>query len=164
MKLRELLIGVMLFSAGAAMAANITLTPVVPPTETGEKSDASQQIMDFARIKLGFGTATIAISSSAGSGTLNNAVGLITLTAATAGASGATPSVITVNDSKVQVGDAVQCSADSTGATAGAVLVCNAHVTSAGVITLTLYSATPTALTSSTVVLNFEVLTAGNPN
>lgn len=147
-----------------AFAANVTLTPIVTPNETGENSASSQQVLDFARIKLGFGTATIAVSGSTGSGTINNAVGLITLTAATAGASGATPSVITVNNNKVQVGDAVQCSADNNGATAGAVLVCSSHITSAGVLTLSLYSATPTALTSSTIAVNFEVLTAGNPN
>ncbi|TAL08282.1 MAG: hypothetical protein EPO02_13345 [Nitrospirae bacterium] len=164
--LRKIAVAAGLFIGGvlAAAALNITLTPVVPPTENGENSSSAQQIVDFARIKLGFGTTTIAISGSAGTGTLNNAAGLITLTSATAGASGATPSVVTLNDNKVQTTDAVQCNADSTGATAGAVLVCNAHITSAGVVTLTLYSATPTALTASTVVLSMEVLTSGNPN
>jgi hypothetical protein len=158
-----LLIGIGIYQL-AVFAANITPTPVVGPNETGENSQSSQQIVDMARIKLGFGTATISISGSAGSGTLNNAAGIITLTTATAGASGATPSVVTLNNNKVQVGDIVQCTADQTGATAGSVLVCNAHVASAGVVTLTLYDATPTALTSSTVVLNFEVITQGNPN
>jgi hypothetical protein len=148
----------------AALAANATNTPIVPPTETGENSSMQQQVVDMARIKLGFGTTTIAVSGSAGSGTLNFAAGIVTLTAATTGASGATPSVITLNNSKVQVGDFVQCTADQTGATAGSVLVCNAHIASAGVITLSLYSATPTALTSSTIALNFEILTQGNPN
>ena len=147
-----------------AYAANITNTPIVPPNETGENSSMSQQVVDMARLKMGFGTATIAVSGSAGTGTVNNAAGIVTLTAATTGASGLTPTVITLNNNKVQVGDFVQCNPDNASGTAQAILVCNAHIASAGVITLTLYSATPTALTSSTIPLTFEIITAGNPN
>ena len=132
-------------------AIQTTPTPIVPPTELGETSIDQQNIVNMARLKLGFGTVAITVAASTGSGTLNNAAGIITLSAATAGASGATPSVITLNNNKAQIGDVVQCSPDQTGATAGSVLTCNSHVGSAGVITFTLYDATPTALTSSTV-------------
>jgi hypothetical protein len=158
------LAALMLAVIGAiAFAANVTLTPIVPPNETGEDSLRSQQVVNMARLKLGMGTVTIAISGSAGAGTLNFASGTITLTAATAGASGATPSVVTLTNNKVQAADIVQCSVDQTGATAGSVLVCNAHVT-ANTITFTIYDATPTALTSSTVLINYELITNGNPN
>jgi len=149
--------------ASAAYAANITLTPIVPPTETGENSLGSQQVTDMARFKLGMGTVAITVSGSAGAGTCNFAACIITLSAATAGASGATPTVITLTDSKVQAADIVLCTVDQTGATAGAVLVCNSHE-AAGSATLTLYDASATALLSSTVVLNIVTVTNGNPN
>jgi hypothetical protein len=71
--------------------------------------------------------------------------------------------VITLTDSKIQATDIVMCSVDQTGATAGSVLVCNAHE-AAGSVTLTLYDGSSTALTSSTVVLNILTITSGNPN
>jgi len=148
---------------GLAYAANITLTPIVGPTETGENSLGSQQVTDTARLKPGMGTLPITVSGAAGSGTLNTAAGIITLSAATAGASGATPTVITLTDSKIQAADLLLCTVDQTGATAGSVLVCNGHATAGGA-TLTLYDASSTALTSSTVIVNFFVLTNGNPN
>jgi L-serine deaminase len=150
--------------ASAAYAANVTLTPIVPPTETGENSLSSQQVVDMARLKPGSCSATIAISTSAGSGTCNGAMGILSVTTATAGASGTSPSVITLNDSKVQVGDMVDCTPDQTGATSGAVLTCNAHVGSAGVITLSIYDGSATAMTSSSVTLEFMVFTQGNSN
>jgi hypothetical protein len=117
----------------------------------------------MARFKLGSGTLTSAVAGSAASGTLNSASGAWTLTSATAGASGATPTVATLTNSKVQAGDIVICEIDQTGATAGSVLSCNPHVT-ASTIAFSVYSATPTALTASTIVLYFMVLTKGNPN
>lgn len=148
----------------AAFAANRTPTPIVPPTETGEWDAMQQQVVDVARLKVALGTGTCAVSSSACSVTVNNAAGLLTVTAATAGASGATPSVLTVTDSKVQVGDQIFCSVDQNGATAGAVITCTPHITAAGTFTISLYDASVTALTSSTLTVNFLVNTQGNPN
>lgn len=150
--------------AGLSYAANVTLTPIVPPTETGENSLGSQQVTDTARIKVGLGTGTCAISGAACSVTVNNAAGLITVTSATAGASGTAQSVMTVTDNKVQVGDQIFCSVDQNGATAGAVITCLPHITGAGTFTINLADASVTALTSSTLTVNFFVNTQGNPN
>lgn len=149
--------------SAAAWAIEATNTPIVGPTENGENKAGQQQVTDMARLKLGFGTLAITVSGSAGSGTLNNASGIITLSAATTGISGATPTVITLTDNKIQAGDFVDCTIDQTGATAGTVLACSAHAT-ANQIVFSIYSATPTALTSSTILLEFATFTQGNPN
>lgn len=148
----------------AAYAANVTLTPIVPPTETGENSLGAQQVTDTARLKLGLGTGTCAVSAAACAVTINSAAGLITVTAATAGASGATQTVMTVTDNRVQVGDQIFCSVDQNGATAGAVVTCLPHITAAGTFTINLADASVTALTSSTLTVNFMINTQGNPN
>jgi hypothetical protein len=147
-----------------AYAANRTPTPIVPPTETGEWDAMQQQVVDMARFKPGQGTGTCAISASACAVTVNNASGIVSVTAATAGASGTTQSVMTVTDNKVQVGDAILCSVDQSGATAGAVITCLPHITGAGTFTINLADASVTALTSSTLTVWFLVMTAGNPN
>jgi hypothetical protein len=154
----------LLFLGTAAWAVSEgTKTPVVNPPESGENSLSQGEIFNMARLKIGMGTVTSAVSASAASGTLNSAAGAWTLTAATAGASGATPTTATLTNSKVGANDIVVCEIDQTGATAGSVLSCNPHVT-AGTITFKIYSATPTALTSSTIILYYVVLTSGNPN
>jgi hypothetical protein len=149
----------------AALAAVRTPTPIVPPTETGEWDAMQQQIVDMARFKPGLTTvASTAVVASAAAVTANTAAGIIPLTAATAGASGATPTVVTVTDSKVQAADTVLCSVDQTGATAGAVITCLPHISAAGTFTLTLADASVTALASSPLTVSFLILTNGNPN
>lgn len=145
-------------------AANRTPTPIVAPNESGEWDAMQAQVVDMARFKPGQGTATCAVSGAACSATVNNASGILTVTSATAGASGTAQTVMTITDNKVQVGDAILCSVDQNGATAGAVITCLPHITAAGTFTINLADASVTALTSSTLTVSFLVLTQGNPN
>lgn len=153
-----------LLVASVAMAANRVPTPIVPPTETGEYDAMQQQVVDVARFKPGNAAATCAISGAACSITANAASGTIAVTTATAGASGTAPSVMTVTDNKVQVGDGILCGVDQNGITAGAVITCTSHITAAGTFTLTLSDASVTAMTSSSLTVWFLVMTQGNPN
>ena len=163
--MKRFLLGVAVLLFSSALAWGVTEGTKTPPVggESGEDSLHQGEVFTVARIKPGMGTATFAVSGAAASGTLNTASGAVTLTATTAGASGASPTVLTLTNNKVQAGDIVFCEVDQTGATAGTVLECNPHVT-AGTVTFSIYSATPTALTSSTVIVYFFVLTKGNPN
>ena len=150
---------------GLAYAANITLTPIVGPTETGENSLGSQQVTDMARVKPGFCTAT-ATGSGAAAGTetatCNGALAQVTtvsLTIATVGAL----NTVTITDSKVQAGDACVATADTTGAAAtSAVFVqtCKVSANTLTVILTNILAVSPAA----PVVINALVLTQGNPN
>jgi hypothetical protein len=163
---RNLLIGVaaLLLTCGLAWAVTeTTKTTVVTPPEVGENSLSQGEIFNVARLKTGFGTKSTAVSGAAAADTINSASGIWTLTAATAGASGATPTVATLTNSKVGANDMVLCSVDNNGATAAAVLVCAPHVT-ANTVVFTIYSPGTTALLSSTIKIGFLVVTSGNPN
>lgn len=153
--------------AGAiAYAANVTPTPIVGPTETGENSLGAQQVTDMSRFKLGSGTITASGSGTSFTGTLNFASGQVTLNAATLGASGTAQATLTLTNSKAQsTNDFAFCALETfTGITAGAVPVCTANVTSAGTLTIQLADASATAMTSSTLVVNYMIITTGNPN
>ena len=147
-----------------AFAIERTPTPIVAPTELGETSIDQQNIVNVARLKPGFGTATCAVSGAACAATINNAAGIVTFTTATAGASGTSPSVGTITDNKVGANDAILCSTDQNGITSGAVITCSAHITAAGTFTISLFDASVTAMTSSTLKVSFLVITSGNPN
>lgn len=152
------------FATAAYAVVEGTKTPIVIPAETGENSYEQGEVFNVARLKPGSGTGTCAVSGAACSVTINNAAGLVTVTSATAGASGTSQTVMTVTDNKVQVGDMILCSVDQNGATAGAVITCLPHITGAGTFTINLADASVTALTSSTLTVNFMVITKGNPN
>jgi hypothetical protein len=153
-----------LFATVAYATVEGTKTPIVLPAESGENSIEQGEVFNVARLKPGFGTGTCAVSGSACAVTINNAAGLITATTATAGASGATQTVMTVTNNKVGANDFILCSVDQNGATAGAVVTCLPHITAAGTFTINLADASVTALTSSTLKVNFLVITSGNPN
>jgi hypothetical protein len=152
----------LMLTCSAALAVQPTPTPIVAP-ETGENSQFSDEVFNMARMKAGQCTATVSVSGSAGSATCNGATGILSLTTATAGASGATPSVLTITNSKVQAGDSVQCTTDQTGITAGAVITCSVAVT-ANTLTISILDASVTAMTSSSMKVMFAVFTKGNLN
>lgn len=150
---------------GAAFAANVTPTPIVPPNETGENSEASQQVFNMARFKPGLCTAT-ATGSGAAAGaqtvTCNGAwaqITTVTLTIATVGAL----NTVTVTNNKVQAGDGCQATVDATGAAAtSAVFVqsCAASANTLTVILTNILAVSPAAA----VKINLLVTTSGNPN
>jgi len=169
--MKRILLGALAVAAivTAAYALQPTPTPPIAP-ETGEESGAAASVVNVARLKLGQGALSLTVASSAASGTLNNASGVITLASATAGASGATPTTVTLTNSKAQAGDLIFCDVDQTGAPAAAVVLCNSHIQAVGggagggQIVFTIQSATPTALTATTITLYYLVVTKGNPN
>lgn len=145
-----------------ALAANVTLTPIVGPTETGENSLGAQQVTDMARLKVGSCTVTTTGSSNANSGTCNGAAGVVTTNSISIAVTTGT-AAITITNSKVQAGDMVQCEVDATGATASSRPFCASAQVSAGQIVFTLAnlgSATETA----NLLIYFLVNTQGNPN
>jgi hypothetical protein len=146
----------------AALAANATNTPIIPPTETGENSSMQQQVVDVARFKPGFCTVT-----AGGTGnqavTCNGAAGSITLPAQSFGALSNT--VITSTDSKLQTGDQVLCTLDSHAAATATNPECSAQNNGAGAIVFTISNSNATTATGSiTLLINFLILTVGNPN
>lgn len=164
--MKKLLLGVVAaigLACGVAYALQGTPTPLVAP-ETGENSLSQAEVFNMARIKPGMCTVSITISGAAGSGTCNGASGIITLAAATAGASGTNPSVVTLTNNKIQTTDIVLCGVDQNGVTSGAVLTCSAHITAANTVALSVLDGSSTAMTSSAMKLFFVVLTSGNPN
>lgn len=143
----------------AAHAANVTLTPVIGPTETGENSAPAQQVMDMARMKPGSCTVSIA---AAGSGTCNGAAGAITVTSVSMAVTTGSAAV-TVANSKVQAGDFVQCTVDATGATANSIPFCASATVSAQQIIFKLANV-GSATESANLTMYFLVFTQGNPN
>lgn len=148
-----------------AHAANITLTPIVGPTETGENSAGAQQVTDMARLKVGMGTLSASGGPTAFTGTLNFAAGIITLPSATVAASGSNSTTMTLTNSKVQAGDEVQCTIDSTNsAPAGATPFCASVKVSAGQIIFVISDASATAMTAANLFVHYIINTQGNPN
>lgn len=160
-----------------AYAIQPTPTPIIggpAGTETGEESLPAASVLNMARFKPGqCAPAAVAVAGGAATVTCNGASGIISLTAATAGASGVTPTVVTVNNTKAQgvwnstvapLPDGVQCTVDQTGVTAGAVLICSPRITASGVLTLTILNGSATAMTASAVRVVFLITTSGNVN
>lgn len=149
--------------AGAAFAANITPTPIVGPTETGENSAGAQQVTDMARLKVG-SCAVTAGGTGNQTVTCNGAAGAITLPSQTFAALSST--VITINNTKIQSGDMIQCTPDFHAAAAGSGLICSAQNNSgAGTIVITLVNPNATTATGAiTALVYFIVNTQGNPN
>lgn len=145
-----------------AYAANITPTPIVGPTETGEWSAMSQQVVDMARIKPGFGSGTAGGSASAATFTSNTAAGSATWPANLTIISNAT-ATFTLTNSKVQAGDAALCMLDSTGAAAGSVPEVASVQVSAGQLVCVLTNASATS-PAVAVKIYWLILTQGNPN
>lgn len=145
-----------------AFAANITLTPIVGPNETGENSANSQMVFDVARLKMGSCTVTTTGSSNANAGTCNGSAGVVTTNAISIAVTTGS-ALVTVTNNKVQAGDMVQCELDATGATSTSLPLCASAQVSAGQIIFTLVN-----LGAATEVANlkiyFLVNTAGNPN
>lgn len=142
--------------AGAlAYAANVIPTPIVGPTETGENGLGAQQVTDMARFKLGFGTVT-----GASPQTLNFAAGVVTTNSLATAAS--TSTTYTLNNTKVQAGDAVQCTIDPLTST-GTPVCSGAHVTAGSIVFTIANVATATAL-NAPINIMFMVVTQGNPN
>jgi hypothetical protein len=146
-----------------AMAAQTTPTPLVLPTETGEDSLLQQSIFNAARLKLGFCTATTTGTEPTLAATCNGAAGIITpgvnITLATVGAL----DVVTVTNDKVQLGDAVLCTMDATGAASATAAICaNATVTAGQIVfnISNLLAKSPAA----PLKLYFAIITKGNPN
>jgi hypothetical protein len=150
----------------AALAANITPTPIVPPNETGENSASSQQVVDMARFKLGFCTAT-ATGSGAAAGaetaTCNGAWAQVTTVSLTLNTVGAL-NTLTITDNKVNVGDGCMASVDATGAAAGSTIeAMNCSVTAANTIVVVIISNSTTS-PAAPVKVNVLIGTSGNPN
>lgn len=145
-----------------ALAAVITLTPIVPPNETGENSLSSQQIVDMARFKPGFCTVTTAGSEAAQTGTCNGAAGVITSGFSITVVSNA-KDVVTITNNKVQAGDACLAIIDDTGAAAASVPEISSCRVSASQI---VFNVTNASATSAAAALKyyFLILTQGNPN
>jgi hypothetical protein len=156
------MLSLLLASIGMARAANVTLTPIVPPTETGENSLQAQQVVDMARLKVGTCSATTAGAEPTFTATCNGASGIITLNANMTKVSGALDNV-TVTNSKVQAGDMVQCTLDSTGAAAAAAPVCSAVQVAAGSIVFQLTNVSATS-PAANIKFYFLINTQGNPN
>lgn len=149
---------------GAALAANITPTPIVGPNETGENSLGAQQVFDFARIKIGSCTATTTGSEpNFTSVTCNGASGAITTNANVTIAAVGGKDTVTIANNKVQLGDFVQCTLDSTGAAAGSTPLCTATVVTAGQVVFTISNLTATS-PAAPLKVYFLVMTAGNGN
>lgn len=151
--------------AACALAANPTPTPIVPPNETGENSASSQQVVDMARIKPGWCTAT-ATGSGAAAGaqtvTCNGAwaqVTTVTLTIATVGAL----NTVTVTNNKVQAGDGCMATVDATGAAATSAVFVQSCAVSANTLTVILTNILAVS-PAAAVKINLLVLTNGNPN
>lgn len=105
-----------------AFAVQTTPTPPVAP-EDGENSSSQSQIVDVARLKIGFGTITAGGTAAAATATLNFASGQVTWPANLTIVSNA-QATLTLTDSKIQAGDIVQGWLDDTGAAAG---ICGAR-------------------------------------
>lgn len=148
-----------------AWAANITPTPIVGPTETGEWSAMQQQVVDIARLKPGLCTATATGSGAAGGTetvTCNGAWAQITTVSLTIATIGAL-NTVTVTNSKVQAGDGCVATVDATGAAAtSAVFVqtCEVSASTLTIILTNILAVSPAA----PVKINAMVLTQGNPN
>lgn len=158
--LSTLAIGVM-----TALAATITLTPIVPPNETGENSASSQMIFNMARFKPGLCSAT-ATGSGAAAGaqtvTCNGAwaqITTVTLTIATVGAL----NTLTVTNNKVQAGDGCQATVDATGAAATSAVFVQSCAVSANTLTVILTNILAVS-PAAAVKVNLLVMTQGNPN
>jgi len=151
-----------LMLVGRALALEPTPTPPVPPTETGEDKTPAQQILNMARLKLGFGTITAGGSAAAATATLNNAAGIVTWPAALTIVSNAT-ATLTLTSNKITTGDIVVGMLDATGAAAGAIPeVASVQVSNnQAIFTLTNASTTSPAVA---VKLMYFVITHGNPN
>lgn len=156
--------GLALALCSYGFAANRTPTPIVGPNETGEWDAMQQQVVDMARMKPGSCTATttgaepnftaVACNGAAGAVTTNTNV-----TVAAVGGK----DTVTITNTKVQAGDFVQCTLDSTGAAAGSTPVCTAVVVTAGQIVFTISNLTTTSPAAALKVY-FAVFTQGNPN
>jgi hypothetical protein len=150
--------------ASIAFAANITLTPIVPPTETGENSAGSQQVTDMARMKPGSCTATTTgAEPNFTAVACNGAAGAVTTNANVTIAAVGGKDTVTITNTKVQAGDFVDCQLDSAGAAAGSTPTCTAVVVTAGQIVFTISNLTATS-PAAALKLYFMVFTAGNPN
>lgn len=147
---------------GVALAANVTPTPIVGPTETGENSLGAQQVTDFARIKIGSCTTTTTGAEPSFSATCNGASGAITTNTNVTKVSGAVD-LITVTNSKIQAGDFVQCTVDNTGAAAAAAAICSAAAVSTNQVIFQITNASATS-PAHTLTIYFLVMTQGNPN
>lgn len=160
--LRSLAAAMLLAASFPAFAANVTLTPIVPPNETGENSSSAQQVVDMARFKPGTCTVTTTGSSNANSGTCNGASGIVTTNsisiAVTTGSA-----TITITNNKVQTGDMVLAMIDSTGATANSLPDVSSVQVSNNQIIFTLTN-TGAATEVANLKIYFLVMSAGNPN
>lgn len=147
--------GALMFGLAAVMAAQPTPTPLAG-NETGENSAFAEQIVDMARIKVGFGTGT----ASSNAVTINRASGIITTEALTT-AAGATQA-ITLTSNKIQAGDAVMAIVDPA-SSAGTPVVANVAVSASTAVVLVKNIHASDALNAA-IKIYFVVLTAGNGN
>jgi hypothetical protein len=143
-------------------AAIATNTPIVPPNETGENSSMQQQVVDMARFKPGFTTATAGGTVTAATVTANTAAGSITWPGTLAIVSNATATLV-ITDSKVQAGDAADCVLDLNGAAAGSLPTVNGVIVTPGSLTCVLTNSTVTS-PGYTPKIYFLIWTVGNPN
>lgn len=139
----------------AAYALDVTrVAPVAP--ETGHRSEPAAQILSAARLQLGSGSGT----TSSFAITINKAAGVITTESLTT-AAGATQAV-TLTDSKIRVGDMIQCTVDPNGS-AGTPICANVTVSAGQAVFLIQNIHSATALNAA-VKIYFMIVTAGNPN
>lgn len=150
--------------APAAFAIQNTPTPIVGPTELGETSIDQQNIVNVARIKPGSCTATTTgAEPNFTAVACNGAAGVVTTNANVTIAAVGGKDTVTITNTKVQAGDMVQCTLDSTGAAAGSTPLCTAAVVTAGQVVFTISNLTATS-PAAALKLYFMVDTKGNPN
>lgn len=140
-----------IISAGAAvvMSAGIAFAAI-----TGTWSEKQDEQVAMGQLQLGMGAAT------GNSVTINQGAGVIT-TAALSTAAGATQA-ITLTNSRVAVGDSVQCTVDPNGST-GTPVCANAAIT-AGQIVFTIQNIAAAAALNAAVKVYWTINKAGNPN
>lgn len=153
----------LLAASAIAFALNITNSPIIGPTENGENSLSSQQVVDVARLKPGMTVATAGGSASAATLTANTAAISATWPANLTITSDAT-ATLTWTTSKAQaLGDGVLCTLDRNGSAAAAVPFVAGVALTAGQVVVTLSNSSATS-PAAPVIVYCLILTQGNPN
>jgi hypothetical protein len=137
-----------------ALSAIIASTIIAMAAISGTWSEKQDEQVAMGQLQLGMGAAT------GNSVTINQGAGVVT-TAVLSTAAGATQA-ITVANSRIAVGDSVQCTLDPNGST-GTPTCANVAVT-AGQMVFTIQNISAATALSTAVKIYFSINKAGNPN
>jgi hypothetical protein len=138
----------------AALTAVIMSGAIAFAAITGIWSEKQDEQVSLGQLQLGLGTST-----GTNSPTINNGSGIITTAALSTAQNTTTP--ITLTDSRVAVGDEVQCTVDPL-TSAGTPFCASAAVT-AGQIVFQVGNINAAALNAA-VKIYFVIIKGGNPN